>query len=180
MQLHPQVADRLDEIERIEIETQEAGMRIINKTGPLSSPADRDHCIQYIAAIPLIFGRLTAADYEDDIAADPRVDQLREKMQVSENSQYSVDYMDPDKRAIGNALQVFFADGSSTSRVEIDYPIGHPRRRSEGVPILLQKFRENLDTQYDAGKAEAIVAACGDQSQLEAMPVNEFMELWIK
>lgn len=180
LQLHESVADRLDDIDRIEIETQEAGVRIIDKVGPLSSPADRDHCIQYIAAIPLIFGRLTAADYEDDVAGDARVDQLRAKMQVRENEQFSKDYLDPDKRAISNALQVFFADGTSTLRIEIEYPIGHPRRRSEGIPVLLDKFAENLATQFDATQIDAITAACASQAELEALPVPQFMELWLK
>ena len=179
LQLHDTVDGRLQDIDRIVMETQEAGMRIINKAGPLTSPADRDHCLQYIAAIPLIFGRLTAADYEDDVAADPRIDELRAKMQVKENEQFSRDYLDPDKRAIGNALQVFFSDGSSSPRIEIDYPIGHPRRRSEGVPVLLRKFRENLETHYDAGQVDIIAAAFENQEALEAMSVTEFMELWL-
>jgi 2-methylcitrate dehydratase len=180
LQLYDVVGDRLDDIDRIVMETQEAGMRIINKTGPLTSPADRDHCLQYIVAIPMIFGRLTAADYEDDIAADPRVDALRAKMQVTENDQFSRDYLDPDKRAIGNAVQVFFKDGTCTARIEIDYPIGHPRRRSEGVPVLLRKFRDNLETHYDAARIDDISAAFVDQQALEAMSVTDFMEHWLK
>ena len=180
MQLHEAVAGRLEEIDRVLIETQEAGMRIINKSGPLAGPADRDHCLQYIAAIPLIFGRLTAADYEDDIAGDVRIDQLRARMQVSENEQFTRDYMDPDKRAISNALQVFFTDGTSTPRIEIEYPIGHPRRRAEGVPVLLEKFRENLATRFDSKRVRQIIAACQDRDALEAMPVPDFMELWVE
>ena len=129
MALHEAVKDRLDEIERVLIETQEAGVRIIDKTGPLDNPADRDHCIQYMTAVPMIFGRLSAADYEDDVAADPRIDALREKMDVTENEAYTKDYFDPSKRYIGNAVQVFFEDGSSTERVSVDYPIGHRQRR---------------------------------------------------
>lgn len=180
MQLHASVADRFDDIDSIEIETQEPGMRIINKAGALSSPADRDHCIQYIAAIPLIFGRLTAADYEDDVASDPRVDKLREKMRVRENEQFSIDYLDPEKRAIGNAMQVFFSDGSSTPRIEIDYPIGHPRRRSEGVPVLLEKFKESLESHFEPDQVGRILGACDDQAKLESMPVPDFMEIWTK
>jgi 2-methylcitrate dehydratase len=178
--LHRQVRDRLDEIESIAIETQEAGARIIDKIGPLANPADRDHCLQYMIAVPLIFGRLTADDYEDDIATDPRVDQLRDKMQVTENQQFSIDYIDPDKRAIGNAITIRFKDGSATDRVEVNYPIGHRRRRAEGLPILMEKFKTNLATQYDIEQTDKILAACSDQQKLAAMPVTEFMELWIR
>jgi len=180
MALHALIKDRLDDIERINIETQEAGYRIIDKTGPLANPADRDHCIQYMVAIPLIHGRLTAADYEDDVAGDPRVDALRARMTVTENKQFSVDYLDPDKRAIGNAVQVFFRDGSVTDRIEVNYPIGHRRRRSEGIPLLLDKFRRNLATQYEAGQVQRIYSACSDQERLENLSVEDFMALWIK
>ena len=137
MQLHPQVRGRIDEIDRIEIETQEAGVRIIDKTGPLANYADRDHCLQYMVAVPLIFGRLTADDYNDDVAADPRIDALRAKMVVKENPQFTKDYFDPDKRYIGNSVQVFFKDGTSTEKVSIDFPIGHRNRRAEGIPVLM-------------------------------------------
>ena len=180
MVLHEQVRDRLDDIEGIAIETQEAGYRIIDKTGPLANPADRDHCIQYMVAIPLIQGRLTAEDYEDEIARDPRVDALRARMTVTENKQFSIDYLDPDKRAIGNAIQVFFRDGTHTDRIEVNYPIGHRRRRSEGIPLLLEKFRHNLATQFAMEQLERIYSACRQQEQLEAMPVNEFMAMWVK
>src|SRR6202000_2454062 len=140
MQLHPHVAMKIDSIERIEIETQEAGVRIIDKTGPLANYADRDHCIQYMGAVPLIFGRLTADDYVDAVAADPRIDALRGKMTVKENPQFTKDYFDPDKRYIGNSVQVFFKDGSKTEKVSIDFPIGHRNRRAEGIPVLLRKF----------------------------------------
>jgi 2-methylcitrate dehydratase len=177
--LHPQVKDRLDEIASIHIETQEAGARIIDKTGPLANPADRDHCLQYMVAIPLLFGRLTADDYEDAVAADPRVDQLRAKMQVNENKQFSADYLDPHKRAIGNAITIRFIDGSSTERVEVSYPIGHRRRRAEGIPVLIEKFKNNLATRFAPAQADRILQACGDQKQLEALPVSDFMDLWI-
>jgi 2-methylcitrate dehydratase len=153
-------------------------MRIINKTGPLANPADRDHCLQYIVAVGLIFGRLTEADYEDDVAADPRIDALREKMQVVENETFSREYLDPEKRAIGNALTVSFADGTSTDRVAIDYPIGHPRRRSEGIPELLGKFSRNIRMRLPAERVAAIEAALGNQEALEGMRVRDFMELW--
>ena len=179
LELHGAVGDRLDEIARITLETQEAGMRIIDKTGPLANPADRDHCLQYMVAVALAFGRLTAADYEDQIARDPRVDALRDKMQVSENREFSRDYLDPEKRAIGNAVQVFFRDGSSTPRVAVDYPIGHRRRRAEGIPKLLEKFRDNAGTRFAAERAARISHAFADQGVLESMNVSEFIELWV-
>ncbi|MDN3516723.1 bifunctional 2-methylcitrate dehydratase/aconitate hydratase [Aquisalimonas lutea] len=178
MTLHPQVKDRLDEVDRVVIETQEAGVRIIDKTGPLDNPADRDHCIQYMTAVPLIFGRLTADDYEDDVAADPRIDALRDRMEVTENKQFSKDYLDPDKRSIGNAVQVIFKDGSKTDRVAVEYPIGHRRRRDEGIPVLVEKFENALATRFAPRQAEAIRRACENQRALEDMPVNEFMDLW--
>ena len=177
--LHGAVADRLGQIDRIEIETQEAAMRIIDKTGPLANPADRDHCLQYMVAVALIFGRLTAADYEDAVAADPRIDALRDKMNVRENSGFSRDYLDPGKRAIGNALQVFFEDGSGTPRVAVDYPIGHRRRRAEGIPTLLEKFQSNLSTRFSPERVERIERACAEQATLEAMAVPAFVELWL-
>ncbi|HEY7672475.1 MAG TPA: bifunctional 2-methylcitrate dehydratase/aconitate hydratase [Gammaproteobacteria bacterium] len=177
--LRPDVRNRLDEIAEILIETQEAGVRIIDKRGPLANPADRDHCLQYMVAVSLIFGRLTADDYEDAAAADPRIDRLRERMRVIENPAFSADYMNPDKRAIGNAIQIQFRDGGSSARVAIDYPIGHRRRRAEGIPVLIEKFRRNLATRFDAARAREIEAACGDQERLEALPVDEFMALWM-
>jgi len=180
LRLHPAVARRLDQIAEIRLETQEAGMRIIDKTGPLANPADRDHCLQYMVAVPLIFGRLTADDYEDDVARDPRVDALRAKMNVTENATFSRDYLDPDKRAIGNAVQIYFADGSKTERIAVDYPIGHRRRREEGIPKLLDKFRASLATRFDAAQSARIEAACMDQAALEALPVQDFMALWVK
>jgi 2-methylcitrate dehydratase len=177
--LHVEVKNRLDEIAEIVIETQEAGVRIIDKRGPLANPADRDHCLQYMVAVSLIFGRLAAADYEDGVAADPRIDRLRERMRVIENPAFSADYMNPDKRAIGNAIQVKFRDGTSSARVAIDYPIGHRRRRAEGIPVLIEKFRRNLATRFDAARAKQIEAACNDQAKLEALPVDEFMALWV-
>ena len=178
--LHEQVQDRLDEIDRILVETQQAGMRIIDKTGPLDNPADRDHCIQYMTAIPLIFGRLTAGDYEDAVAADPRIDMLRDRMQVTENPQFTADYYDPDKRAIGNSVQVFFRDGSSTDKVSVDYPVGHRRRRSEGIPLLLEKFKAAIAGHFSAAGKDALLAACANRQTLEGMPVDAFMDLWAK
>jgi len=179
LQLHAQVKDRLDQIERIELRTQESGVRIISKDGPLHNPADRDHCLQYMVAVPLIFGRLTAADYEDSVAADPRIDQLREKMVVSEDPRYTKDYLDPDQRAIGNAVQVFFKDGSSTEKVEVDYPIGHRRRRAEGIPVLEAKFLDALRTRFPKGQAQRIYDLCLDAPALATMPLHRFMDLWV-
>ena len=178
MALHEQVKDRLEEIEKVRVETQEAGARIIDKTGPLDNPADRDHCIQYMTAIPLIFGRLVAEDYEDDVAADPRIDTLRDRMEVTENKQFTIDYHDPDKRAIGNSVQVFFRDGSGTDKISVDYPVGHRRRRSEGIPLLLDKFNHAVAGHFSPDRKQAILAACADRPVLEAMPVNVFMDLW--
>jgi 2-methylcitrate dehydratase len=178
--LHPAVVSRAGSIDKIVIETQEAGVRIIDKTGPLANPADRDHCLQYMVAVPLLFGRLTADDYEDDVASDPRIDALRAKMVVTENADFSRDYMAPEKRAIGNAIQVFFSDGSKTERVAVDYPIGHRRRRSEGIPVLVRKFESSLATHFASAQCERIAAACADQQRLEAMAVPDFMALWVR
>ena len=161
------------------IETQESGKRIIDKTGPLDNPADRDHCIQYMVAVPLIFGRLTAEDYEDAVASDARIDLLRDKMQVVERKQFTVDYLDPAKRSIGNSVQVFFKDGTKTEWVAVEYPIGHRRRRKEGVPALLGKFERNLRGRIPTPKADAIVALCSDRARLEATAVNRFIDLFV-
>jgi 2-methylcitrate dehydratase len=178
MTLHPQVKDRIEQIERIELKTQESGVRIISKDGPLHNPADRDHCLQYMVAVPLIYGRLTADDYEDVVAADPRIDALRERMTVSEDPRYTKDYLDPDKRAIGNAVQVFFKDGSSTDKVEVDYPIGHRRRRAEGIPVLEAKFLNALQSRFPKGQARRIYDLCQDEQALLATPLNRFIDLF--
>jgi 2-methylcitrate dehydratase len=174
MTLHGQIASRIGEIERIAIETQEPGVRIIDKTGPLANPADRDHCIQYMVAIPLLFGRLTAADYEDRIAGDPRVDALRAKMQVKENATFTQEYYDAGKRYIGNAVQVFFSDGSATPRVQVDYPIGHRKRREEGMPVLVKKFEASTAAHFSPRQTESIKAMFTDRAALAAMPVSDF------
>ena len=179
MALHDDVKDRLDDIEKIVIETQEPGVRIIDKTGALDNPADRDHCIQYMVAVPMIFGRLTAADYEDDVASDPRIDTLRDKMEVTENEGYTKDYFDPDKRYIGNAIQVFFTDGSSTDRVAVDYPIGHRERRDEGIPVLIRKFETSVSSKLQQGQWQALQEVCADRDKLSAMAVDDFMALLI-
>ncbi|WP_147652152.1 bifunctional 2-methylcitrate dehydratase/aconitate hydratase [Vulcaniibacterium gelatinicum] len=178
MQLHPQVKDRLDEIERVEIETQEAGVRIIDKTGPLANYADRDHCLQYMVAVPLIFGRLTAEDYTDAVAADPRIDALREKMTVRENPQFTKDYFDPDKRYIGNSVQVFFKDGTATDKVSIDYPIGHRRRRAEGIPVLMAKFEAAIRAHLSRAQADRLMELAGDPAELEAMSISDYLNLY--
>jgi 2-methylcitrate dehydratase len=174
MTLHPQVKDRIDQIERIVIETQEPGVRIIDKTGPLANPADRDHCIQYMVAVPLIFGRLTAQDYEDSIAHDPRIDALRAKMQVRENATFTQEYYAADKRYIGNAIQVFFKDGTSTARTAVDFPIGHRKRRAEGMPVLVKKFESSVDAYFSAKQAERVKALFANP-KLDEMPVNELV-----
>src|SRR5216683_1802121 len=170
MQLHPLVKNRIDEIKRIRIRTHEAAIRIIDKKGPLANPADRDHCIQYMVAVPLIFGRLTAADYEDDVANDPRIDRLRDKMVCVEDRQFSKDYLDPDKRSIANAITIEFKDGSKLEEVVCEYPIGHRRRRKDGVPLLEAKFRTNLSRRFPKERREAILELCQDQGRLEATP----------
>jgi 2-methylcitrate dehydratase len=179
MALHEEVAARLDDIDKVVIETQEPGVRIIDKTGPLDNPADRDHCIQYMAAVPMIFGRLTAADYEDDIAADPRIDALREKMQVTENNEFTKDYFDPHKRYIGNAIQVFYKDGSASERVAIDYPIGHRQRRDEGIPVLIAKFESSVAPKLKDRQWNELNALCQDRDKLAATAVDDFMALLV-
>jgi 2-methylcitrate dehydratase len=179
MRLHPEVRDRIDAIERVVIETQEPGVRIIDKTGPLANPADRDHCIQYMVAIPLIFGRLTAADYDDAVAKDPRVDALRAKMEVRENPLFTREYYEADKRHIGNAVQVHFRDGA-TERVQVDFPIGHRKRRAEGMPVLVEKFRSSVAAHFPKAQTESIVALFADHARLDAMPVPDFVAALVK
>jgi 2-methylcitrate dehydratase len=175
--LHAEVAHRLDAIDKVIITTHESAIRIIDKSGPLHNPADRDHCIQYMTAIALIHGSLTAQHYEDHVAADPRVDALRAKMQCVENEQWSKDYLDPNKRSIANAVQVFFRDGTSTRKVAIEYPVGHRRRREEGIPLLIAKFKTNLARRYAPKQARAILDLCLDPARLLTTPVNEFIDL---
>ncbi len=179
MLLHAEVGNRLDDIESVVIETQEPGVRIIDKTGPLDNPADRDHCIQYMAAVPLIFGRLTAADYENEVAADPRIDALREKMQVRENERFTRDYYEPAKRYIGNAMQVFYKDGTSTSRFQVDCPIGHRERRKEGIPILRRKFANSLSKRLKPAQWQELESVCNDRERLADTAVDDFMALLV-
>jgi 2-methylcitrate dehydratase len=180
MQLHARVHDRLEQIDRVVIETQAPGMRIIDKSGPLANPADRDHCIQYMVAVPLIFGRLTAADYENALAADPRIDELRSKTIVRENTTFTEEYYAADKRHIGNAVQVFFRDGTSTERVRIDVPIGHPKRRAEGIPLLLSKFDTSVVTHFSAAQGEKVRILFSSRRNLESMDVQEFVAAMVK
>lgn len=179
VKLHPQIKDRLDKIEKIVLTTHESAIRIISKVGPLHNPADRDHCLQYMVAIGLLKGNLTADDYEDEVAKDPRIDAIRDKMVVEENKDFSRDYHDPEKRSIANTVQAFFKDGTHTEKLTIEYPIGHRRRRAEGIPVLQQKFLRNLKTHYTSEKAQAIYYACNTGKELEAMPVPAFMDMWI-
>ena len=179
MQLHPLVKDRLADIEKITIRTHESAIRIIDKKGPLDNPADRDHCIQYMIAVPLLHGRLTAADYEDSIARDPRIDALRDKMVCVEDKQFSKDYHDPDKRSIANAITVKFKDGTKTKEIVVEYPIGHRRRRKEGIPVLIEKFRTNLARRFPEKQRATILDAALDASKLSALPVHEFVDMMV-
>ena len=179
LKLHERVGDRLDQVEKIMITTQESAIRIIDKTGPLYNPADRDHCLQYMVAIGLIFGELTADHYQDSIAQDPRIDALREKMIVAEEPQYTKDYLDPEKRSIANAVQVFFKDGSRTENVAVEYPVGHRRRRSEGTPLLVKKFEANLASRLAPHRCKEIMNLCLDLEALQATPVERFMGLFV-
>ena len=177
--LHSQIKNRLDEIETITITTHESAIRIIDKTGPLNNPADRDHCLQYMVAVGLIFGELTADHYEDKFANNSLINTLREKMVVVESSGYSKDYLDPHKRSIANALQICFNDGSTTEKIAVEYPIGHRRRRAEGIPLLEEKFIANLATRFPAKRVDAITNLCLDQKRLQTTPVNEFIQMFV-
>ena len=177
VKIYPEVKDRLDEIDKIEITTHESAIRIISKVGELNNPADRDHCLQYMVAIGLLKGNLVADDYEDDVAQDPRIDELRSKMVVTENKKYSEDYLDPKKRSIANKLKVLFNDGSSTEEIEVEYPIGHRRRRNEGIPVLENKFLSNLKTVFDEEKSEKIYKEFLDFDKLTSMSVVDFQKL---
>ena len=179
MQLHPLVTNRIDQIKKITIRTHEAAIRIIDKKGPLDNPADRDHCIQYMVAVPLLFGRLTAADYEDEVAKDPRIDRLRAKIVCVEDKKFTRDYHEPKKRSIANALTVEFKDGSKLKEVVVEYPIGHKRRRKEGMPVLVEKFKTNLARRLPERQQRAILDLCMDLERLQSTPVNEFVDLFV-
>ena len=174
--LHPDVKHRLNDIKKIVITTHESAIRIISKVGKLANAADRDHCLQYMTAVPLAFGSLTAEHYEDDFHREnPIIDELREKMEVVEDDRYTREYLESDKRSIANAIQIFFNDGSSTDKVEVEYPLGHRRRRKEGMPLLEEKFRSNLATRFPSRRCEAILHMCQDQAKLENTPVQVFV-----
>jgi 2-methylcitrate dehydratase len=179
MQLHPRVRDRIADVRRITIRTHESAIRIIDKQGPLANPADRDHCIQYMVAVPLIFGRLTAGDYEDGVAADPRIDALRERMVCVEDKGFSRDYLDPERRSIANGITIEFSDGTKTPEVVVEYPIGHRRRRDEGIPMLIDKFRTNVARRFAAKQQQAILDVALDPQRLAATAVHEFVDLMV-
>jgi 2-methylcitrate dehydratase len=178
VQLHPQVKNRIDAIERIALTTHESALRIISKIGPLHNYADRDHCLQYMVAIGLLHGDLNADHYTDAAAADPRIDALRKKMEVIEEPRYSRDYLDPDKRSIANAVQIYFKDGTHTDKIEIEYPIGHRRRRQEGMPQLIEKARRNLSTRLPPDQLEPLMELCLDRVRLESTPVPSLMSMF--
>jgi 2-methylcitrate dehydratase len=173
------VRDRLADIARVEITTHESAIRIIDKTGPLHNPADRDHCLQYMTAIGLIFGALTAEHYEDKIAADPRIDALRAKMAVTEEKLYSKNYLDAEQRSIANAVQVFFQDGTKTDRIEVHFPIGHRRRRGEAIPLLQQKASAAFTAHYGKSKAEKLTSLFADRAKLEASAIHELSSRFV-
>ncbi|PXF62532.1 bifunctional 2-methylcitrate dehydratase/aconitate hydratase [Kangiella spongicola] len=179
IELHNDVVNKLDDVERIELTTHESAIRIISKEGELHNPADRDHCLQYMVACGLLFGELNADHYEDDVASDPQIDALREKMTLTENKQWSEDYHDPSKRSIANAVQVFFKDGSKTDNVAVEYPLGHRRRRDEGIPVLVEKFKRNVYSRFPKRHGEEIIDLCLDEEALLNTPVNEFMNLLV-
>jgi len=179
MTLHPQLRNRLDDIRKITIRTHEAAIRIIDKKGPLNNPADRDHCIQYMVAVPMIFGRLTAADYEDNVAADPRIDRLRDNIVCVEDKRFTRDYHDPKKRSIANGITVEFKDGSRLKEVVVEYPIGHKRRRKEGMPVLVEKFKTNLARRFPPKQQKAVLDLCLNPRELAATPVNEFVDMMV-
>lgn len=179
VQLHPQIKDRLDDIERIDIETHESAIRIISKQGKLHNPADRDHCLQYMIAIGLIHGNLTADHYEDDCAQDSRIDNLREKMHISENERFTREYLEQDKRSIANSLQIHFNDGSSTNKITVEYPIGHRVRREEGMPVLMKKFARNLQTLFSKQQVDKIIKASFSPQDVNKLTANEFTDLFM-
>jgi 2-methylcitrate dehydratase len=180
VKLHNDVKDKIDEIKSIEITTHESAIRIISKVGELNNPADRDHCLQYMVAIGLLKGNLVAEDYEDEVAKDPKIDELREKMIINEDKRYSKEYLEADKRSISNRIQIHFNDGSSTDEIEVEYPIGHKRRREEGIPILEKKFKDNLSITYTDKVSEQIFELCMNQVELENTSVIDFQSLFSK
>ncbi len=180
IKLYPEVKYRLNDIERIVLTTHESAIRIISKVGPLANAADRDHCLQYMVAVPLIFGNLQAEFYEDAFhLGNPLIDELRQKMEIVESERYSAEYNEPDKRSIANAIQIFFSDGTSTEEVAVEYPLGHRSRREEGIPLLEKKFHNNLATRFPIKRCQVIFDLCKDQEALEETPVHEFMDMFV-
>lgn len=179
LKLHDLVKDRLDEIKKIVLSTQESAIRIISKTGPLYNSADRDHCIQYMIAVALIYGELTADSFEDKFSKDPLIDALREKIEVVEDKEFSKDYLDPSKRSVANAIQIYFKDGANTEKVVIEYPLGHKLRRKEGITALLEKLKTNLATRFPKKQMNLILEHYQDQSHFKAIPVDVFMDMWV-
>jgi 2-methylcitrate dehydratase PrpD len=179
IRLHPLVKGRLSDVKRVVLHSQRALIGIMDKTGMLNNPADRDHCAQYVVAIGLIFGRLVAEDFEDHVAADPRIDALRARTEIVEDARYSRDFYDPKKRSSSNALQIFFKDGSRTPKIEVEYPIGHPRRRKEVGPVLRAKLEASLARRYAPKRRSLILKLCADTRRLDATPVNKFVDLFV-
>ena len=178
--LYPQIKEKLNEIERIEVTTHKSALRIIDKTGTLDNPADRDHCMQYMLAVAMIEGDLVAEFYEDTFhKKNPLIDELRNKMVLKEDKRYSKDYLADDKRSIANALQVFFKDGSHTVKVEVEYPVGHRNRRHEGIPLLERKFLNSLEITYSKEHSDKIYSLCLDKEKIEQIPANEFMDMFL-
>jgi 2-methylcitrate dehydratase len=175
--LYPEMKGRLDDIEKIVLTTQESAIRIISKTGKLYNPADRDHCLQYMVAVGLIFGELTAASYEDDFAGDPRIDKLRATMVVTEDPTFTKDYLNPEKRSIANAVQIYFKNGTHSKKIQIDYPIGHQRRREEGLPLLLKKFENSCATLFSTTEISSLMELFADEDKLANTPVHELMAM---
>ena len=180
VKLHNEIKDKIEDIKSVEITTHESAIRIISKVGELNNPADRDHCLQYMVAIGLLKGNLVAEDYEDDVAKDPRIDALREKMIINEDKRYSKEYLEADKRSIANRIQIHFNDGTSTNEIEVEYPIGHKRRREEGIPVLEKKFYDNLAITFDKEVSEKIFQLCMNQKELENTSVTDFQSLFSK
>lgn len=176
IKLHPEVKHRLDQISKIVLTTHESAIRIISKSGPLHNPADRDHCLQYMVAVALLHGNLIADYYEDEFARDSRIDSLRAKMEVIEEQQFSKDYLDPAKRSIANAMQIYFKDGSTSEKITIEYPLGHRVRRSEGIPLLIKKAQHNFNTVFSTEKTNELISLFQDKNKLDNMPVNELMD----
>ncbi len=180
IKLHPLIQHKIDQIEKIIITTHESAMRIINKTGALNNPADRDHCLQYMVAVGLLTGDLKADDYENHLTEDPRINLLRNLMHVQESENFTRDYLDPEKRSIANSIEIIFKNKESTGVVTVEYPIGHKRRRDEGIPLLCKKFAANMNTHYSAQMVAELLALFADQTALEKMPVNELMDKLVK